>query len=125
MLTGNTRASATKPAAGAGAAASQTTELRRDQELQAATGTWFCPKSLSMPMGTTRRGAMGAAWCRECRRCGTTKLARPGDCAVLVNDDPWIGHVVLVLGPVSEGCFEGLLQIMRLDSPTYHAPVNA
>ena len=39
---GDTRASATKQAAVAGAAVSQTTEPRRDQELQqAATGTWF------------------------------------------------------------------------------------
>jgi len=36
---GDTRASATEPAAVAGAATSQMTEPRRDQELQAATGT--------------------------------------------------------------------------------------
>jgi len=43
----------------------------------------------------------------------------------LVNDDPWIGHVVLVLGPVCEGRFEGLQQIMHLDGSTYHVPKEA
>jgi len=58
-------------------------------------------------------------------RCGKAKPARPGDWAVLINDDPWIDHAVLVLGPVSEGRFEGLLQIMHLDGSTYHVPEYA
>ena len=44
---------------------------------------------------------------------------------VLVSNDRWIGRVVLVLGPVCEGRFKGMLQIMHLSGSTYHVPWHA
>jgi len=77
------------------------TEPRREEELQAVTGTWFCPKCTYGNHAALRHGSHVAPL--ECSRCGAAKPAHPGDWAVLVNDGPWIGHTALVLGPVSEG----------------------
>ena len=87
------------PEASAGTAASQATELRRGKELLAATGTWVCPECTYGNHVALRNGCRVVL--RECDWCGTAKPARPGDWAVLVSNDRWIGHVVLVLGPNS------------------------
>jgi len=47
-------------------------------------------------------------------------VVSPGDWAVLADGDPWKGHVLLVLGPVCEGRFEGLQKIMHPGGSTYH-----
>jgi len=61
---------------------------------------------------------------RGCYWSGRDKPARPSDWAALL-DGRWFDHIVLVLGPVCEKRFKGLLQIMYLSGSTYHVPNEA